>query len=64
MIEIGPSKLKLWLIECETAYPVTCTQIFQVRLAITSVWKVRFQQFKHFPVANNELLHIICLNQK
>ena len=36
----------------------------QVRLAITSVWKLQFQQFKHFSVACNRLLHMAHLNQK
>ena len=36
----------------------------QVRLAITLVWKVQFQQFKHFYIACNELIHMEHLNQK
>ena len=35
-----------------------------VRSAKTSVWKVRFQQLKHFPVANNELFHTVPSKQK
>ena len=36
---------------------------FHVRLAITSVWKVQFQHFQHFSVANNELFHTVCSTQ-
>ena len=36
----------------------------QVRLAITLVWKVQFQQFKQFNIACNELIHMEHLNQK
>ena len=32
-----------------------------VWLAITSVWKVQFQRFKHFSVAYNELFHMVDL---
>ena len=35
-----------------------------ILLAITSVWKVRFQQFKHFSVACDELFHMVRLTQK
>ena len=34
------------------------------QLAITSVWKVRFQQVEQFSVANNELFHMACSTQK
>ena len=37
---------------------------FQIRLAITSIWKVQFQQFIHFSVAYKELFHMICSTQK
>ena len=36
----------------------------QVRLAITLVWKVQFQQFKHFYIACIELIHMEHFNQK
>ena len=36
----------------------------KVQLAITSVRKVRFQLFKHFSVANNELVQMMCSTQK
>ena len=36
----------------------------QVQLAITLVWKVQFQQFKHFCIACNELIHMEHLNQR
>ena len=36
----------------------------EVRLAITLVWKVQFQQFKHFYIACNDLIHMKHLNQK
>ena len=36
---------------------------FHIRLDISSVSKVRFQQFKHFPVACNVLFHTVCLTQ-
>ena len=44
----------------------TCKSVgfqFHIRLAITSVWKVKFQQFKHFSVANNEFFHMVHLTQ-
>ena len=34
-----------------------------IESAISSVWKVQFQQFKHFSVAYNELFHMVCLTQ-
>ena len=37
---------------------------FHIAIAITSVWKVQFQQFKHFSVACNELFHMVHLTQK
>ena len=37
---------------------------FQIRPAITSIWKVQFQQFIHFSVAYKELFHMICSTQK
>ena len=43
---------------------MACCDLFQVRLTITSVWKVQFQQFKHFSVACSELFHMARLNQK
>ena len=36
----------------------------QIQLAITSVWKVQFQEFDHFSVVCNELFHIVHLTQK
>ena len=36
----------------------------QVPLAITFVWKVQFQEFKHFYIACIELIHMERLNQK
>ena len=37
---------------------------FHIQLAISSVWKVRFQQFKHFSVACNDLFHMVHLIHK
>ena len=37
---------------------------FHIWLAITSIWKVQFQEFKHFSVACNELFHMVRLTQK
>ena len=31
----------------------------QKKSQITSVWKVQFQHLEHFPVANNELFHMV-----
>ena len=36
----------------------------QVQLAITLVWKVQFQQFKHFSIACSKLFLLVHLNQK
>ena len=36
----------------------------QVQLAITSVWKVQFQHFQHFSVANNASFQMVCSTQK
>ena len=33
--------------------------LFKSQLAITSVWKVYFQHFKHLSVANNEPFHMV-----
>ena len=38
--------------------------LFHILIAITSVWNVQFQQFKHLLVACNELFHLIHLTQK
>ena len=35
-----------------------------IQFVITSVWKVQFQQFKYFSLANNELFHMVHLTQK
>ena len=45
-------------------FKVQCSLVVQVRLAITLVWKVQVQQFKHFYIACNELIHMDHLNQK
>ena len=37
---------------------------FHIQSAITSVWKVQFQQFKHFSMAYNELVHMEHFTQK
>ena len=37
---------------------------FQVQSAIPSVWKVQFQQFERFSVANIELFHVVCSTRK
>ena len=37
---------------------------FQARLAITLVWKVQLQQFKHFYIACSKLFHMVRLNQE
>ena len=37
---------------------------FQVRLAITSVWKAQFQPFGTFLIANNEHFRMVCSTQK
>ena len=36
----------------------------QVWLAVTSVWKVHFQQFEHYSVANSKLFQMVCSKQK
>ena len=37
---------------------------FKFKLAITLVWKVQFQQFKHFSIACSKLFLMVHLNQK
>ena len=37
--------------------------IIDYNLALTLIWMVQFQKFKHFPVACNELFHMVHLNQ-
>ena len=37
---------------------------FHIWSAISSIWKVRFQQFKHFSIADNELYHMVHSTQK
>ena len=44
---------------------ILCQQLHvYVRLAITSVWKIRFQQCYHFSVAINELFQMVCATKK
>ena len=44
--------------------PQVSTSTFHIRLGVTSVWKVQFQQSRHFSVVCNELFHMVCLAQK
>ena len=47
----------------EMQFSCSNTHVY-VHVAITSVLKIRFQQFKHFSVAFNELFHMVHLPKK
>ena len=53
-----------WSYRKLTSMQLALLWFVQVRLAITLVWKVQFQLFKHFYIACNELIHMAHLNQK
>ena len=40
--------------------PCNLYKTFRVQSAIPSVWKVQFQQFERFSLANIELFHVVC----